>query len=784
MISGDPTRAFSSWNDSTHFCQWYRVFCSKRYHGRVTGLGLPSRRLSGTISPYIGNLSFLKVLSLYNNNFHGEIPHEIGRLRRLQWLGLYNNSLSGEIPSNISRCSALTVFSVGDSNLVGGLPWQLGLLEKLQYFKVRLNNLNGSIPPAFGNLSSLQVFDGGMNQLSGRIPDTLGKLKRLQFFGLYINKLSGEIPASIYNLSYLTELLFGFKQLRGNIPWDLGILLPNLESFDATFNEFTGNVPQSLSNASNLVQLQVSDNYFTGSMPSGVMSLKSLTIDLNLSYNRFTGAIPLEVGNLKNLGTLDLSHNMLSGSIPSSIGSCNSLESLDLQGNHLDGSILSSLSSLRGIQELDLSGNNLSGQIPKFLERMNISKFLNLSHNNFEGEVPKQGVFKNSSIISIVGNNKLCGGIVAFKLPPCNFTRHSNKMLSLKWKIVISTISSLLFIAFIGSCFFILFFRKRRRQDIVSTNDSKLLQLSSQRLFKATNGFSSTNQIGVGGFGSVYKGVLNDIGEASINIAVKVFNLHQHGAYKSFMAECEALKNIRHKNLVSIVTVCSSVDHEGNDFKALVYEFLANGSLEDWLHRPSLNFIQRLNIAIDIASGVDYLHNYCEIPIVHCDLKLSNVLLDDDMVAYVGDFGLARFLSGVSNSSTSSIGIKGTVGYAPPEYGMGNEVSIQGDIYSYGILLLEMFTQKRPTDDTFKSGLNLHNVVKSALSKQHTSKVVDPVLLDELKASKDREELMSDILEIGVACSANIPEERVGMSEVVSRLINIKKGFFRLKEGK
>ncbi|CAN1187596.1 Probable LRR receptor-like serine/threonine-protein kinase At3g47570 [Linum perenne] len=720
MISGDPTRAFSSWNDSTHFCQWYRVFCSKRYHGRVTGLGLPSRRLSGTISPYIGNLSFLKVLSLYNNNFHGEIPHEIGRLRRLQWLGLYNNSLSGEIPSNISRCSALTVFSVGDSNLVGGLPWQLGLLEKLQYFKVRLNNLNGSIPPAFGNLSSLQVFDGGMNQLSGRIPDTLGKLKRLQFFGLYINKLSGEIPASIYNLSYLT-------------------------------------------------------------------------IDLNLSYNRFTGAIPLEVGNLKNLGTLDLSHNMLSGSIPSSIGSCNSLESLDLQGNHLDGSILSSLSSLRGIQELDLSGNNLSGQIPKFLERMNISKFLNLSHNNFEGEVPKQGVFKNSSIISIVGNNKLCGGIVAFKLPPCNFTRHSNKMLSLKWKIVISTISSLLFIAFIGSCFFILFFRKRRRQDIVSTNDSKLLQLSSQRLFKATNGFSSTNQIGVGGFGSVYKGVLNDIGEASINIAVKVFNLHQHGAYKSFMAECEALKNIRHKNLVSIVTVCSSVDHEGNDFKALVYEFLANGSLEDWLHRPtkSLNFIQRLNIAIDIASGVDYLHNYCEIPIVHCDLKLSNVLLDDDMVAYVGDFGLARFLSGVSNSSTSSIGIKGTVGYAPPannlfvEYGMGNEVSIQGDIYSYGILLLEMFTQKRPTDDTFKSGLNLHNVVKSALSKQHTSKVVDPVLLDDSeKASKDREELMSDILEIGVACSANIPEERVGMSEVVSRLINIKKGFFRLKEGK
>ncbi|CAN1831507.1 Putative receptor-like protein kinase At3g47110 [Linum perenne] len=319
------------------------------------------------------------------------------------------------------------------------------------------------------------------------------------------------------------------------------------------------------------------------------------------------------------------------------------------------------------------------------------------------------------------------------------------------------------------------------------------LNISSNYLFgeipasirNSTDGFSLANQIGVGSFGSVYKGVLNEIGEASINIAVKVFNLQRRGASKSFMAECEALKNIRHKNLVRIVTVCSSVDNEG--------------SLEDWLHRQiertsestttrSLNFVQRLNVAIDIASAVDYLHNNCGTPIVHCDIKPSNVLLDEDMVAHVGDFGLARFLSTVKNPSSSTIGIKNL--YLFLEYGMGNEVSIQGDIYSYGILLLELFTGKRPTDETFKDGLSLHNIVKSAMSEQNTSEVVDPILLSELlrrltshhnhitsnssKARKDLEELMSSILEIGIACSSDFPQERASMSEVLSSLTAIK----------
>ncbi|CAN1816810.1 Probable LRR receptor-like serine/threonine-protein kinase At3g47570 [Linum perenne] len=662
------------------------------------------------------------------------------------------------------------------------------------------NNFGGSLPQSFGNLStSLKWLGFDNNKISGSIPNEIQYLVGLVALSAYNNNLSGTIPSSIENLYSLQKLYLDSNKISGYIPFSIGNLT-KLIDLDISYNHLHGKIPTSIQKYTNLLILDLSRNNLSGLIPSQVMSLRSLSIALDLSHNQFIGSIPTEVGTLKNLEWLDLSHNMFSGSIPSSMGGCISLEYLYLQGNLLQGIIPSSLSSLKGIRRLDLSANNLSGQIPKFLELMNISQLLNLSFNNFEGEVPRGGAFKNASIISVKGNSRICGGIAELKLPPCHDFTNSKKALSRKWKIVMSTISSLLFLIFIGSCLSIFWIKKRGKQDIVAADDQPLLQLSYQRLFVATNGFSSFNLIGIGSFGSVYKGVLHADG-TSTNIAVKVFNLQRRGAFKSFMSECEALKNIRHKNLVRILTVCSSVDHQGNEFKALVYEYLANGSLEDWLHNPierldvstrNLSFIQRMNISTDIASAIDYLHSHCGSSIVHCDLKPSNILLDDDMVAHVGDFGLARFISAIANPSTSSIGVKGTVGYAPPEYGMGNQVSTEGDVYSYGILLLELFTGRRPTEETFKEGLDLHNMVRRALSNQQTMEVVDPILLNELlhhrsrtyrnhngtnteETRKSPEELVRSILEIGVACSSNIPDDRIGMSEVVSRLTGIRK---------
>ncbi|CAI0416001.1 unnamed protein product [Linum tenue] len=968
MISTDPLGALSSWNDSVDFCGWNGVTCSTR-HQRVTVLDLRSMQLSGPISPHVGNLSFLRELYLSNNSFTREIPPQLGRLHRLERLYLLNNSFTGDIPAELSSCSNLVMFNAANNRLTGEIPREIGSLNNLQNFVVSFNSMRGNIPASFGNMSSLRVLSASNNFLSGKLPATLGQLKNLSILYLPMNGFSGEIPSSIFNLSSLSNVYFGFNQLQGSLPPDMGISLPNLQSFDVALNYLSGTVPVSFSNASNLEQLQLqgndfrggmpslgrspnlfrliisnnslgnageeddlsfisslsnasnfqalimdqnnfggpfpadignlsalqilyisqnklsgelpmemqnlnnlqrlvafdnnfsgtipstigklqnleeldlSNNSFTGNVPSSignltellelklarnnlqgeipsrignctklitldlsrnnfsgliptqVMSLASLSVFLNLSHNDLTGSIPVEVGNLQNMGGLDLSHNGLSGSIPSSLGSCVRLESVNLQGNQLQGAIPSSLSSLRGIQRLDISSNNLSGQIPEFLEGMNLLQILNLSHNSFEGELSVNGVLRNDSVVSVIGNSKLCGGVAEFNLPPCSFSRQS-KALSHKLKIVISTICSLLVLTFMGSCLLIFWIKRRGKQDRVTADDLQV-KLSYQRLHKATDGFSTANLVGVGSFGSVYKGVLDDKNGATI--AVKVFNLERRGASKSFKVECEALKNIRHRNLVRIVTVCSSVDYRGNDFKALVYEFLANGSLEEWLHpvrsidgqTKSLNFLQRLSVAVDVASAVDYLHHQYGTPIVHCDIKPSNVLLDEDMGGRVGDFGLAKFLqfTTADTSSTgqgsSTLGIKGTVGYAPPEYGMGNEVSIQGDVYSYGILLLEMFTGRRPTEESFKEGANLHGFVKHALFEGSTTEVVDPTLLNELLLDQAThcsetsssnnlipEESLVSILKIGVTCSSDSPHERISMSEVLSGSIS------------
>ncbi|GJR26636.1 leucine-rich repeat protein [Tanacetum coccineum] len=359
------------------------------------------------------------------------------------------------------------------------------------------------------------------------------------------------------------------------------------------------------------------------------------------------------------LSHLDLSYNNLSRTITSSLGECVSLTKLYLSGNIFHGIIPSSLSSLRGLKVLDISQNNLSSQIPQFINKWNFIEFLNLSFNDFEGEVPVVGVFANASTFLVLGNNRLCGGVITLELPKCKERgRHKIRFHFFILGIVIAPALLILL-----SCVYLLYKKKRNSQPSQSLGNERFLKVSYNELLKATNGFSKENLIREGGFSSVYKRIIDSDDDKFV--AVKVLHLQNRGAHKSFLAECEAWWNIRHHNLLKIITSLCTIG---------------------FIHVQILNLLQRINILRDVASALDYLHNHCQTTIVHGDLKPSNILLDADMVAHVGDFGLARLL-GTDLNQNSSTGVKGTIGYAPPEYGIGSEMTSSGDVLaSYNFL--------------------------------------------------------------------------------------------------
>ncbi|KAJ8770549.1 hypothetical protein K2173_018040 [Erythroxylum novogranatense] len=975
-ISKDPFGIFNSWNDSNSFCNWYGITCSRR-HQRVTALNTTGKNLVGAISPYIGNLSFLRTLALRNNSFTGEIPQEVGNLLRLRYFDLTGNILGGDIPTNLTRCNKLETIYLAYNKLVGKIPEEIGSLVELKRMTLSRNNLTGKLPSSLGNLTLLNLFDVVENNLVGEIPVEIGKSSSLAYFDIAVNSISGTIPETLLNISSLSVFSSAENQIHGTIPYGIGLNLPSLTWFSIGDNRFSGSIPNSFGNASELEFIEIinnnfvgqvpvtlgnlknlrhlslfnnslgsrsandlvfltflknctnldtlllnfnyfggvlpsslanlsfqlstlalGNNYFTGSIPAGlnnlvklsqlsfannlltgsipselgmlpnlrtlylgrnmlsgkvpssignlsllfllnlrrnnlegsipssigncqslkefyasenkfsgtipkeILSLPSLSLVLNLSWNSLTGKLPTEVENLKQLNTLDISANNLSGEIPVTIGQCVTLEALFMQANFFQGSIPSSLASLKGLQALDLSQNNLTGEIPQDLQNLQFLIYLNLSFNDLEGEIPTKGVFTNASAVSLIGNKKLCGGAPEFLLPRCP-TKTIRKSLAFKLSIIIPCVAVS---AFLALTFLACLWGKKSKEKSpsISMSVENLFKISYKDLHQATGGFSENNLIGSGSFSSVYKGFLAQLDR---QVAIKVLNLQNMGASKSFLAECKTLGNIRHRNLVKILTYCSSLDYKGNEFMALVYQFMANGSLENWLHpnpdrrdtMKNFDLLQRLNITIDVSSALHYLHDQLESSIIHRDLKPSNVLLDSDMIAHASDFGLAKINSAISDipqSQSNSTGVKGTIGYVAPEYGLGGEASKEGDVYSYGILVLEMFSGRRPTDEVFIGGENLRDFIGMALP-QRLQYVVDPVLL-ETEAAKEAPSREDDnnaieinllsmkpevqkclvaVFEVGIVCSAQSPKDRMTIGDVNRQLHFIKNAF-------
>ncbi|TVU07990.1 hypothetical protein EJB05_41372, partial [Eragrostis curvula] len=447
---------------------------------------------------------------------------------------------------------------------------------------------------------------------------------------------------------------------------------------------------------------------------------------------------------------------------------------------------------------MDLSRNNLSGDIPEFLESLSSMKLLNLSFNNLEGPIPTGGIFQNTGEVFVQGNNMLCSSTPLLKLPRCNIETSKQRQSSNILKIVGLTALSLVLL----SCFAIVLLKKRKKVKHATDPSSKeLKKFSYADLVKATNGFSVANLVGSGKYGSVYKAIFES---EQHPVAVKVFKLDQLGAPKSFFAECKALRNTRHRNLVKVITACSTYDPAGHEFKALILEYMPNGSLESWLYpiankyglkRP-LSLGSRILIAMDIASALDYLHNRCLPPMGHCDLKPSNVLLDDVMGARLADFGLTKSFQSYPchHSATSLLGPRGSIGYIAPEYGLGSKLSTEGDVYSYGIIILEMLTGRRPTDEVFNNDLNLHKFVEKAFP-QNIGKVLDPSIFPSFEDGSANNNLdhenhvtagakscIMHLVKLGLSCSKETPKDRPTMQDVYAEVITIKEAFSTLRE--
>ncbi|KAM5569873.1 putative LRR receptor-like serine/threonine-protein kinase [Rosa sericea] len=769
-------------------------------------LSLGENKLNGIIPSSIFNMSTLTTISLVENQLSGSLPTNIGLgLPNLQRLFLGGNEFSGVIPKSISNISELRNIDLGYNSFSGFIPSRLCALKKLQRLKLSRNKLtidsstqqvnllsclanlrnlrelalsdnplNANLPNSFRNLStSLQRISLYNCSMRGDIPNDIGNLSSLFILNLKDNKLSGPIPTSIGGLHNLQGLYLSNIKLQGHIPDEL-CQLENLGELFLGGNQLSGSIPSCLGNLTAALRiLSLESNLLNSTIPSTLWGLTDI-LNLDLSSNSLIGPLSDRIGNLKVMQAINLTNNRLSGSIPSTIGGLQELASLSLANNGFEGPIPSSFGELLSLEICDLSKNNLSGIIPKSLEALSDLEYLNLSFNKLQGEIPTGGTFLNLSDQSFLSNGGLCGA-PQFHVPPCKRKDDRSILLQMKY-IIPGIISALLLVSLV----LILIIRRKRKAEVANeTTLSPQLQettllpqlhwrrVSYQELLSATNRFDECNSLGTGAFGIVYRGTLSD----GMNVAIKVFKLELERAFTSFELECEVLSNICHRNLIKVISCCSQID-----FKAIVLNYMPNGSLEKWLYSPnfSLNILQRLNIMIDVASAVQYLHHGYDTPIVHCDLKPSNILLDDDMVAYVSDFGIAKVLGG-EDSMTQTLTLA-TIGYMAPEYGLEGIVTRRGDVYSFGILLLETFTNRKPTDEMFDGEMNLKQWVENALFADAIVEVVDTSLLgiEEDHAFVSKSESISSIMRLALACCAESPEERINMQEALATLDKVK----------
>lgn len=749
-------------------------------------LWAPRATLEGRFPSNWGTCNSLEMVNLAQNYFTGGISEGFGSCKKLHFLDLSSNRLTGELTQKLA-VPCMTVFDVSGNLLSGSIPsfqyptcsairslngYHSGSFDLssvyLQFFESRAREETPL--PLFGDLGNLAIVHNfGGNNFTGTFssvpiaPERSGK-QTVYAFLAGGNNLTGPFPGVLFEkCSQLRAMIVNVScnRLSGQIPVDIGAMCKPLKVLDASGNQIFGIIPSSFGDLGSLVAL-------------------------NLSFNPLHGVIPSSLGQIKDLKNLSLAGNNLTGSIPISLGQLHSLGVLELDSNSLSGEIPKDLVNLRNLTVLLLDNNNLSGQIPSGLANLTTLSTFNVSFNNLSGPLPLNGDLMKCS--SVLGNPFLQSCHVFSLASPSSDQQGSVGARSQNYEaspsgsppsprrgngslspIEIASITSASAIVSVLFALIILFVYTKwkpksrvrgsiRREVTVFTDIG--VPLTFENVVRATGSFNASNCIGNGGFGATYKAEISP----GVLVAIKRLAVGRFQGVQQFDAEIKTLGRLRHPNLVTLIGY-----HASETEMFLIYNYLPGGNLEKFIQERSTRAVDwRIlhKIALDVARALAYLHDQCVPRVLHRDVKPSNILLDDDHNAYLSDFGLARLLG--TSETHATTGVAGTFGYVAPEYAMTCRVSDKADVYSYGVVLLELISDKKALDPSFSSYGNGFNIVQWAcmLLRQGRAKEFFTSGLWDAGPHDD----LVEVLHLAVVCTVDSLSTRPTMKQVVRRL--------------
>ncbi|KAJ4892126.1 Leucine-rich repeat receptor-like tyrosine-protein kinase PXC3 [Raphanus sativus] len=756
--------------------------------GKLRGLrslNVSNNLLVGEMPDELMALERLEEFQVSGNGLNGSIPHWVGNLSSLKVFTAYENEFSGEIPKGLGLVSELELLNLHSNQLVGKIPKGVFEKGKLRVLVLTQNRLTGELPEEVGNCSGLSSIRIGNNELVGVIPRTIGNVSGLTYFEADSNNLSGEIVAEFSKCSNLTLLNLAANGFTGTIPTELGQLM-SLQELILSGNSLFGDIPKSFLGCGNLNKLDLSNNRLNGSIPKELCSMPRLQY-LLLDQNSIRGDIPHEIGNCLKLLELQLGRNYLTGTIPPEIGHMRSLQiALNLSFNHLHGSLPAELGRLDKLVSLDVSNNLLTGTIPQLLKGMMSLFEVNFSNNLLTGPVPVFVPFQKSPNSSFSGNKELCGAPLSSS---CGYSQHLRYDHRVSYRVVLAVIGSGVAVFVSVTVVVILFMMREKQEKAAGKNDVDVdenVEDEQQPAIIAGDVFlenlrqgidldavvketmKESNKLSTGTFSSVYKAVMPSgmiVSVKKLKSMDRAITQHQN----KMIGELERLSKLCHDHLV---TPIGFVIYE--DVALLLHQHLPNGNLAQLIHehakKPEYqpDWPTRLSIAVGVAQGLAFLHH---VAIIHLDVSSSNVLLDSGYKPVLGEIEISKLID-PSRGTASISSVAGSFGYIPPEYAYTMQVTAPGNVYSYGVVLLEILTSRAPVEEEFGEGVDLVKWVHGASARGETPEQILDAKLSTVSFAWRREMLAA--LKVALLCTDITPAKRPKMKKIVEMLQEVK----------